>query len=244
MGGILVTLQRTKVLGIIPARGGSKGIPNKNIKNLCGKPLIAYSILSSQKAKLLDRTIVSTDSQSIMNVAKEYGANVPFLRPKHLATDNALSVDVVIHSLESLYENEAIEYDIVVLLQPTTPFRTSKYIDDSIRLLVESGCDSVVSFVDVRANHPARMYKITDSQIIPILDEGVSMSPRQELEKVYIRSGDIYACRKEFLLKEKKLMGGDCRPLIIDNSLSINIDTINDFFLAERLILERDNEEY
>ena len=130
---------------IIPARGGSKGIPNKNIVDLNGKPLIAYTIAAAQNSKLLDTFIVSTDSIEIASVAKKYGAEVPFLRPDVLSTDSADSLGVVLHALESLERLSNTEYDAVVMLQPTTPLRDASLIDSSIQRLASSDLDSVVS---------------------------------------------------------------------------------------------------
>ena len=221
-----------KVLGIIPARGGSKGIKNKNIKSLCGMPLIAYSILSSFRSKHITRLIVSTDSSEIKDISESYGAEVPFMRPKKLSQDNSLSIDLVIHAIQNLKEN----YDYVVLLQPTTPFRKASYIDYAISTLMKNNCDTVVSMVNVGANHPSRMYTYDDDKLLPIMTEKQLMGPRQHLGNVYIRSGDIYAARTDFVLNEKKLMGGKCTPIFIDQEEAVNIDTLNDFILAEILM--------
>jgi len=226
------------ILGIIPARGGSKGVIDKNIKLLNSKPLISFTIESAKKAKLITKTIVSTDSSRIADIAKEYGCEVPFIRPKELATDSSLTVDVVIHCLNKM-KSEGINYDYVVVLQPTTPLRTPKLIDESINLLIDSGCDSVVSFVDVGANHPFRMYTIIDGSPIPLLNHNNDMTPRQELPKFYIRSGDIYAFTTDFIIKNRQLMGGDCRSIIVDSNNSINIDNENDFLLANLVISKR-----
>jgi CMP-N,N'-diacetyllegionaminic acid synthase len=224
-----------KVLGIIPARGGSKGIPGKNIKVINGKPLIAYSIESAVKSKLITRTIVSTDNENIAEVAKEYGAEVPFVRPSEFATDKALTIEVIKHAL-NFFEKLGEDFDVVVLLQPTCPLRAVEDIDKAIKLISSSGCDSVVSLVNVGANHPARMYSLIGDKPKSVMDETTTMMPRQDLPPIYIRSGDIYAAKVNKLLKENSIMCGDIRAIIIAEDRTINIDTTEDLFLAEHKI--------
>lgn len=228
-------IENKKILAVIPARGGSKGVPKKNIKLLNGIPLIAYSILEAKKCKFITELCVSTDSEEIAEVAKKYDANVPFLRPAELATDSALSIDTIKHALE-FYRKKGSNFDYVVLLQPTTPFRTAKVIDDAIEKLHATGCDSIVSMVDVGANHPARMYNIQNDKLVSIMDEGISMRPRQELPPVYIRSGDIYAATKDTVEKFNSMMGKDCRPVFVDPKNAVNIDNMMDFKIAELLM--------
>lgn len=226
-------MTRPNILGIIPARGGSKSIPKKNLYPLNGKPLISYTIEAAKKAKLLTRFIVSTDCEEIARVAKRYGAEVPYIRPKELATDTALSVDVVKHAVIELENQGHIRYDYIVLLQPTTPLRLPEYIDGAITKLIETGCDTVITMVDVGANHPARMYRIKDDRLVTIMDEGVSMRPRQELPPVYIRSGDVYACKRNILFEKGSLIGDDCRAIVISPERAVNIDSMQDMVLAE-----------
>lgn len=226
-------MTRPNILGIIPARGGSKSIPKKNLYPLIGKPLISYTIEAAKKAKLLTRFIVSTDCEEIARVAKRYGAEVPYIRPKELATDTALSVDVVKHAVIELENQGHIRYDYIVLLQPTTPLRLPEYIDGAITKLIETGCDTVITMVDVGANHPARMYRIEDDRLVTIMDEGVSMRPRQELPPVYIRSGDVYACKRNIPFEKGSLIGDDCRAIVISPERAVNIDSMQDMVLAE-----------
>lgn len=221
------------ILGIIPARGGSKGIPHKNIYPLCGKPLIAYTIESARRSVRLTKLIVSTDDADIAEIARRYGASVPFLRPAELATDTALAIDVVRHALEFQEKHDGVHYDLVVMLQPTSPLKTAQDIDSVIDKLIESGCDSVVSMVDVGANHPARMYRINNDRLVSLMDERIAMRPRQELEPVYIRNGAVYACRREVIYRWNALIGPDVRPLIMPPNRSVNIDDPSDIVLAE-----------
>lgn len=227
-------MNKLKVLGIIPARGGSKGIPSKNIKELDGMPLIAYTIRAAISSNLT-HVIVSTDSQTIADIAIRYGANVPFLRPDNLATDTASSMPVAIHGLlemEKLYE---CQYDAVMLLQPTTPFRTTEDINSAISLLIEKDTDSVISVVDVGGTHPARMKYLREGLLIdpPFCEEKENQN-RQELEPMFIRNGAIYLSKRNVLLKGT-YKGDSCAALIMPNKRSVNIDTISDFEYAEWL---------
>lgn len=229
-----------KVLGVIPARGGSKGIPRKNIFPIAGKPLIQYSIEEARKSAKLTHCIISTDDDEIAQVARACGGDAPFKRPPHLATDHAQSYEVVIHALEFMEARHKIEYDVIVLLQPTTPLRRSEDIDQAISILENYQADSVVTLCDVGAMHPSRMYYIGGqagtNKMRPLLPEGSSMIPRQELEKVFIRSGDIYAISRASLLANKSLIGIDPYALEIPLERSINIDSWNDLYLFERYV--------
>jgi len=222
------------VLAIIPARGGSKGVENKNIKKLNGEPLISHTIKEAKKSKYISKIIVSTDSLEISDISKKYGAKVPFIRPKNLATDKSLTYDVVKHCVD-FYKHQNQVFDIILLLQPTTPFRSVNQIDKAIEILSkEKDFNSIVSVVDVDGNHPHRMKIIKNGQLLNYIDQGFEdMSPRQSLPKVYIRSGSIYAIRYEAFLKEKSLVSSKCLPLVISHEESINVDTINDFNYCE-----------
>jgi CMP-N-acetylneuraminic acid synthetase len=224
---------KMNVLGVIPARGGSKGIPRKNLYNLCGKPLIGYTIKAAFKASALTRFIVSTDSDEIAETAKEYGANVPFRRPSELATDSSLAADVMKHAIIEMEKLNGIIYDTLVMLQPTTPLRTPEDIDNAVQKLHSTGCDTVITMKDVGATHPARMYKIVNDKLVSIMDEGTALRPRQELQHIYIRSGDVYACRRSVIFDQGSLIGKDCRPIIIPSKRAVNIDSMDDVILAE-----------
>jgi CMP-N,N'-diacetyllegionaminic acid synthase len=220
-----------KILGIIPARGGSKGVPDKNIKPLAGKPLIAYTIHAANQSKL-DRVIVSTDSNKIAEVAQQYEVDVPFLRPAELGTDNAKAIPVIQHALQFL-SKKGEEYDAVMMLQPTTPFRRTEDINEAIDILKRTGADSVISVVNVEGHHPARMkYLGDDGRLIdPPFCEAYENQPRQELEPMYLRNGAIYLTRKEILL-QNSFKGKDCRAQIMAQEYSVNIDTEFDFAYA------------
>ena len=224
-----------KVLEVIPARGGSKGVPKKNVKLLGGKPLIAYSIEAARAAKRLTRVIVSTDDEEIAEVSRRWGADAPFLRPAELATDAAKAVPVIQHALEEMEGRDDQVYDAVMMLQPTTPFRTGADIDRAIEILEKTGADSVISVVDVEGHHPARMKYLEDGRLIdPDFCEAYENQPRQELRPMYLRNGMIYLTRRE-VMRSGSFKGSDCRALIVETHRSVNIDTPLDFELAEFL---------
>jgi CMP-N,N'-diacetyllegionaminic acid synthase len=221
----------SKVLGIVPARKGSKGVKNKNKLIINGKPLIEYTINSALKSKI-DKLVVSTDCVDIRNISLNLGADSPFLRPKELSLDHSLTIDVVKHCL-SFYQSLGEHYDTIILLQPTCPLRTFELINAAIEKLdSDPTIDSVVSVVDVEGNHPFRMKRIENDKLVNYIDLGYEdMRPRQQLPKVYIRSGSIYAIRTNALLKLNGLVGKSVYPIVEKNEDSINIDTSYDLHL-------------
>tara|TARA_B100001057_G_scaffold173802_2_gene174530 strand:- start:2423 stop:3121 length:699 start_codon:yes stop_codon:yes gene_type:complete len=226
-----------KVLAIIPARAGSKGVKNKNIKSLDGKPLILYTIEEAKKSDQIDKIVVSTDSTEIADLSKKNGAEVPFIRPKELSTDSSLTFDVIKHTMNFLKDKDE-HYDIIVLLQPTTPFRKVESIDEAILTLKKSNkYTSVVSVVDVEGNHPLRMKKIEGDYLINYIDQGFeNMNPRNELPKVYIRSGAIYAILTKNFYEEQSLVSNLCSSIILDKIETINIDSPLDFEFCEFIL--------
>jgi CMP-N,N'-diacetyllegionaminic acid synthase len=227
------------VLGIIPARGGSKGISRKNIVPVGGKPLIAYTIAASQESQLLTACIVSTDDSGIADVCRQCGANVPFLRPSELASDTARAQDVVLHALEHLSPDAP--YDYVLLLQPTAPFRTGADIDASIRLALAHDADSVVSFTQEETHHPYYMYFVdetsefdTPSRVRQAYDYEVG-TPRQQFPPAVYRNGAIYLTRVSFLREKGSFVSEDVVPYMMPASRSVNIDEPQDILYAEFL---------
>lgn len=228
-----------RILGVIPARGGSKGVPGKNIRLLGGKPLLAYTVAAAAGSRRLTRTLVSTDDQTIADVARDAGAEVPFLRPSELAGDSARAVPVIQHAITFAEAEEGQRYDAVVMLQPTTPFRTTEDLDGALELLATSGSDSVISVVDVAGHHPARMkYLEGDRLLDPPFCETEENQPRQELRPMFLRNGAIYATRREVLMTRGSFKGDDCRAWIMPAERSVNIDTALDFHWAELLLRE------
>lgn len=228
------------VLGIIPARGGSKGIPRKNIAPILGKPLLYYTAKAALSARKLDRVVLSTEDQEIAAIGRSLGLEVPFLRPPDLAKDDTPTLAVLQHIVKRL-EADGASYDAVMILQPTSPLRRAVDIDGAIDFLETTGADSVISFVDVGEAHPARMKFIDESGRIvdPPFAEAVEGQRRQELPKMYLREGSIYLTRTEVLMEGNSLKGNDCRPWIVDSERAWNIDTPFDLFICEQILKAR-----
>ena len=214
-----------RVLGLIPARGGSKSIPRKNLVDLGGVPLIQWTIQAALGSNL-ERVVVSTDDDEIAEISKSLGAEVPFKRPAELSSDQTLSIDVVLHALDVLEK----DFDAVMMLQPTSPFRTSIDIEGAIKII--DGASSVISVVPVEGTHPARMKFVEDGVLIdPPFAETIENMPRQELRPMYIRNGAIYLTRISDL-RHRTFKGALSRALIMPKERSINIDTGFDLALA------------
>jgi len=226
-----------RVLGIITARGGSKGIPGKNLRPLCGKPLLAYTAEAALRARRLTRTILSTDDPEIARAGVEFGLDVPFLRPSELGLDTTPHVPVLQHALTSV-EAVGEKYDAILTLQPTNPMRRPEDIDGSIDLLESSGADSVISFYDAGEKHPARMKMIDEDgwAIDPPFAEAFEGQPRQQLPKLYLREGSIYLTRRDVLMDQNSLKGRRCKAWIIPEERACNIDTQFDLSIAEFLL--------
>lgn len=229
-----------RFLAIIPARGGSKGIPHKNIMNLCGKPLISYSIEEAKQSKYIDYVLVSTDDKEIKDVSIAYGANVPFLRPEKFSDDKAKSIDVVIHGIEFL-KNEGNVFDYVVLLQPTSPLRTYEDIDSAIELILEKNEGSLVSICEVDEN-PILMRTIENDTLKSILEFSGDNLRRQDLPKYYIFNGALYINTVEMILGTNAFIDEKSIPFIMERSKSIDIDNILDAKLAEYILEEKSND--
>ena len=222
-----------KILGVIPARGGSKGIPGKNIKMIAGKPLVVYTIEAALKS-ILNRIILSTDDPEIAELSGKYGLPVPFKRPAELASDTAKSIEVAKHALMIAEQEDGTIYDAIMLLQPTTPFRSFSDINEAIRLLNDDhSADSVISVVAVGGNHPARMKYIKDGILIdPPFCESYENQNRQELRPMFIRNGAIYLTRRNILLNDS-YKGNKSLALVMPVERSVNIATQFDFEYAE-----------
>lgn len=230
-----------KVLGIITARGGSKGIPGKNIVDLGGKPLIEYTLKAAADSKLMNDFLVSTDDPEIAEVCERLGFPVPFMRPEELAADDTPTLPVLINVLENVEK----EYDAVMILQPTSPFRTSADIDKAIEMLEKNGtADSVISVVKVGDNHPARMKQIEKGVLIdPPFAESVEGLRRQELPDLYLRNGAIYLTRTAVLTEKKSIKGDVSLAYVMPEENSVNIDAPLDLIIAEALLSMRMNDE-
>ena len=235
----------TEVLALIPARGGSKSIPHKNIRPFAGHPLIAYSIAAGLQAQTVTRVVVSTDDEEIATVARQYGAETPFLRPVALAQDNTTDLPVFQHALGWLAEHEAYRAEIVVQLRPTSPVRPPDCVDDAVRLLIgHPDADSVRGVVASDQN-PYKMWRIApDGRMTPLLTvEGLAEpynAPRQALPPTYWQTGHIDAIRAATIHDKNSLSGDVILPLILDSRYTIDIDTLEDWRRAEWLVAQGD----
>ena len=235
-------VKKPQVLAIIPARGGSKGIPRKNIRRFAGYPLIAYSIAAAVQAQSVTRVIVSTDDSEIASIARDYGAETPFLRPIEIAQDNTLDLPVYQHALQWMDEHEQYKPDVVVQLRPTSPVRPRSCVDDAVRMLLDRpDADSVRGVVPAGQN-PHKMWRIetVSGQMHPLLSvEGVSEpynAPRQVLPLVYWQTGHIDAIRPEVIIKKNSMSGSVILPLLIDPRFTIDIDNPFDWVSAEWMV--------
>ena len=234
-------MKQLTTLAVITARGGSKGIPQKNLITILGKPLIAYTIEAALQAKTLTRIIVSTDDKTIAQVSEQYGAEVPFSRPQHLASDTATSISALQHAVTYLANEEDYTTDIVVCLQPTSPLRSAEDIDQAVNLCLNSGADSVVSLCQAKY-HPFWMKKIVDGRVFPLINEDEqNYTRRQDLPPVYQLNGALYVTRTKVLLEENRILGEYTMPYIMPQERSIDIDTQTDLRTVES-ILQRDNQ--
>ena len=234
-----------EILALVPARGGSKSIPRKNIRPLAGHPLIAYSIAAGRQSRLVTRTIVSTDDEEIAAVARQYGAETPFLRPAEFAQDNTTDFPVFTHALEWLKAHEGYQPEILVQLRPTSPIRPPEMVDGAIQLLLEQPeADSVRGIVPSGQN-PYKMWRVDENgQMRPLLNvPGIAEpfnAPRQALPQTYWQTGHIDAIRARTILEKKSLSGETILPLHIDPRYTIDIDTLKDWQRAEGLVTQGD----
>jgi CMP-N,N'-diacetyllegionaminic acid synthase len=228
-----------RALGVIPARGGSKSVPRKNLHPLCGRPLIAWTIGPSLRAKRLDRVIVSTDDPEIAGVARSLGAEVPFLRPPELAADDTPDLPVFQHALAALRERDGYVPDAIVHLRPTQPMRTAGEIDAVVAQWAASGADCVKSIRPV-AEHPFKMYRVAGERLEPYLDTAERRRrgpdvPRQSLEPVYLSAGVVDVIRRE-TIEAGSTEGPVVVPYFAAPARYVNLDSARDFEIAEALM--------
>ncbi len=232
----------TEILAIIPARGGSKGILRKNIRNFAGYPLIAWSIAAGKQSKMATRVIVSTDDEEIASVAREYGAEVPFLRPVELAQDNSLDLPVFEHALKFLEEIEEYKPEVVVQLRPTSPIRPQNCVDDAISILLQHPRADCVRGVVPAGQNPHKMWRISkpDGPMTPLLEvPGIDEpynAPRQILPSIYWQTGHIDAIRISTITRKRSLTGDKIYPLIIDPRYTVDIDNLSDWAKYEAMV--------
>ncbi|AYC28958.1 cytidylyltransferase domain-containing protein [Paenisporosarcina cavernae] len=222
---------KSKILAIIPARGGSKGVIRKNIRNMAGKPLIAWTIEEAKKSKYIDRIILSSEDEEIINVAKKYGCEVPFVRPKELAQDNSTGMDPVLHAI-----NQCPGYDYVVLLQPTSPLRLAEDIDGCIEKVLKEKLHYCVS-VSEPPHSPFWMYHVNNvGEMKPVISQPGISTRRQDLKPVYSLNGAIYVGETSKIIESKTFLTDNTRAFVMSSDRSFDIDTELDFKICEFLL--------
>lgn len=222
-----------RTLAVVPARGGSKGIADKNLRHLAGRPLLAYTADAATGAgDILNRIVLSTDSAEIAELGRAVGLEVPFLRPPELALDTTPMHPVIAHAVDQL-ERSGWKADVVVVLQPTAPLRRAEHIRAALELLERTGCSSVASVVPIPQHYsPEYAMRIDGERLVRYLPDAPARQRRQDAKPAYSRDGTVYALRRE-VLDGGDLYGDDCRPLVLDPSESVNLDTPGDWQEAE-----------
>jgi CMP-N,N'-diacetyllegionaminic acid synthase len=223
------------ILGLIPARGGSKGIPRKNLKNLCGKPLIAWTIEAALKSSMLSRVVVSTDDEEIAQVSRYYSADVPFLRPGELSGDSSSGISPVFHAIEQLPD-----FDSILLLQPTSPLRTTADIDGIINFAIAENVESVVSVCESPV-HPYWVYKSENKLLKPFLEHEF-IACRQDLPQAFSLNGALYMAKITYLLENKSFVGSNTHFFTMPKSRSYDIDDHDDWTVVESILSNKLNQ--
>jgi CMP-N,N'-diacetyllegionaminic acid synthase len=232
---------KMSVLAVIPARGGSKGVPKKNMRLLGDKPLVAYAINSVKRSKYIDHLIISTDDEDIVQIGKRLGVNIPFRRPADLASHDAPLIEVVLHAY-NFFKDKDIQYDAVICMQPTCPFLRHETIDQVIEVWFRTGCESVVTVSEIINGHPYIAKRLLPDNMIEnfcLIPEGAIIGPRQKREKAYYLTGGIYLRDKRLLdSAEPKghCLGADARAVVVSELEAVDINSEFDFMLAEFLI--------
>ena len=233
---------QTRVLALIPARGGSKGLPRKNVLPVAGRALIAWTIEQALSATSVDAVVVSTDSQEIADVALDCGAEVPFLRPAHLALDTSPSIDAVLHALDMLAANGR-EFDMLALLEPTSPLRAAGDIDRAIELLLTNPeADAVVSVGEVHTEHPSIVKRIEGGRLVAYVSEEVKATRRQDLDKAYFPYGVVYLSKVESLRATRSFYPGETIPMFIERWQNYEIDDFYDLLCVDAILEFRQKE--
>jgi CMP-N,N'-diacetyllegionaminic acid synthase len=229
-------INEQSVLALITARGGSKGLPGKNIRSLMGKPLIAWSIEQAKACRYVDRVVVSTDDKDIAKIAKEYGAETPFLRPANLSIDTASTIDTVIHAINFI-ENQGDSFDFIILLEPTSPLRDVEDIEKALEKLNDrSGAESIVGVAQALSMHPSFLVRIINGTLKPFQGQWIASPRRQDLDEVYFFEGSLYISYCSSIKKRKSFYHDATLPYIMPKYKSYEIDEIDDFIIIEALL--------
>jgi CMP-N,N'-diacetyllegionaminic acid synthase len=223
-----------RVLALVPARGGSKGIPDKNVRPLAGQSLLQYAAQAASASGVIDRTVLSTDSDRVAVEGRRAGLEVPFMRPPALAGDDTPMLPVVEHAVNALAE-DGWDPEIVVLLQPTSPLRTGDHIRAAVEALRRTGADSVVTVVELpRHLSPDYVMRVEAGRLVPFLPEGSRITRRQDTRPAFVRDGTAYVFWTRTLREQHSIYGDHCHPLVVPADESVTIDTPDDWDAAER----------
>ena len=227
-----------KIIAIIPARGGSKGLPNKNIKNMHGKPLIAWTIQSALSSEFLDTVFVSTDSKEIRDISIDFGSEIPFMRPSIFAQDNSPSWEVVIHVLDE-FKKAGKEFDYIALLEPTSPLRKKDDIDNAIKKLInDNNAETLVSLGEIHMEHPTIVKKLNDQGLVkPYIDHSKNIYQRQQMDNAYFPYGVIYLSKVDAFYRQKKFYTEKTIAFLIERWQNFEIDDSLDFEIIEKILI-------
>ena len=235
-------IARFSVMALVPARGGSKGLPGKNIKPLAGRPMLTYTLESARQTPAIDRIVVSTDSAEIAEVARAAGVDVPFLRPPELGADHVTDLPVFEHALRWLDEHERYRPDIIVHLRPTAPLRRAEHIAAAIERLVATGADSVRSICRAK-QHPQKMWSMQNGYLTPFIPPGELVEPynmpRQHLRTAYVQNGAVDVMWRRTIVEQGSMSGARIAALEMDPVDSVNVDDELDFLAAEHTLLRK-----
>ena len=230
-------INKKRIIGIVPARIGSKGLKLKNLRKLNSKPLIYWPIKTLKKSKYIDKIVLNTDSKIIRNLGIKMGIESPFIRPKHLASDNSKIADVIIHTLK-YFEKKNIFYDYVLLLEPTSPLTSSDDVNYAIRTLERNykRVDAIVSVAENISGHPKFCVKLDKYQMIKNLTKKFFDGPRQKLDKIFFYSGNLYLSKVSTFIKKKTFYHKKTKAIVSSKAKSLEIDDELDFFLVEKIM--------
>lgn len=228
------------ILAIIPARGGSKGLPGKNIKPILGKPLLQWTIEAGKNSRYIDELIVSTDCNKIAKVAKDCQAKVPFMRPDHLAGDTATSFDALKHAIEFYSSELHREFDYIIMLEATSPLRTAEDIDNAIKTLIKSDADAIVGIGRTEDQNPAFLVKLDDNnRISGYVNKDMKVLRRQEIDDVYFFEGSVYISKTNVLLEKKTFYHSNTLGHLMPKYKTLEIDDMDDFVMVEALMKQK-----
>ena len=231
-----------RILALIPARGGSKGLPRKNVLEVGGKPLIAWTIEAGLASAYVDAVVVTTDDREIADIARAYGAEVPFLRPAELASDTSPSIDAVLHALDTLAA-AGRDFDYLVLLEPTSPLRARGDIDRAVELLVanETYADAIVSVGEVHMEHPSIVKRIVDGRLVSYIPECAGATRRQDLDRAYFPYGVVYLSKVSSLRETKSFYPDRTMPMLIERWQNYEVDDMYDLLVVDAVLNHRDD---